>query len=134
MKKYLCMLFSLFLFTGCQKWDYTYFNDVQPVLVWAEDIGTAGFHIYWTESSDPYFDHYSVLMRKLNDSFYYSRGESYHEGPETQTIRTTKDRSETVGTIQNLDPGTNYYFVIRVYTVYDTYADSNILHITTLSE
>ena len=141
MKKYLIILcFSVFL-VGCQKWEYQYFEDVQPVLLWAEDIESTGFRIYWTESKDPHFDHYDILMSESAGGFYITRcdddddiGCYYANTTDYGRLHTTKDRSETTGNLHSLDPETDYYLIVRVYSIFDTYADSNVLHVTTTAE
>jgi len=81
-------------------------------------VSTNSVELTWSESEEIDFRNYIVHM-------------SGSEGVLGDDIEEITERSETSHTVEELEPGTTYYFTIRVYDTGGLYADSTQLEVGT---
>jgi len=81
-------------------------------------VSTNSVELTWSESNEADFRNYVVHM-------------SGSEGVLGDDIEEITERSETSHTVEELEPGTTYYFTVRVYDVGGLYADSTQLEVGT---
>lgn len=128
----LYLLIIFITFSGCTKWEDQVYSEPYPVDVWIQEIQSESVIIRWTYFDYPYFDYYEV-QRALNYEEFFRTGD---EGPgliSKTIIGRYKDRDIVGVTAINLWPNTTYYFMIRVYSKHNAYADSKVITVTTLS-
>jgi hypothetical protein len=81
-------------------------------------ISTNSIKLTWSESEETDFSNYVIYM-------------SGSEGVLGDDIEEINERSETSHIVEELEPGTTYYFTVRVYDVGRLYADSAQLEVGT---
>ena len=81
-------------------------------------ISTDSVELTWSESNEADFRNYMVYL-------------SGSEGVLGDDIEEITERTETSHTVEELEPGTTYYFTVRVYDVGGLYADSAQLEVGT---
>ena len=91
------------------------------------DITGTSLKLTWTESPDPDFVRYEVFQSRCKVS------RATFEDVLGVSIANITDKTTTSLTISGLNPGTTYYFTIRVWDADGLYRDSAQLSVTTLA-